>query len=55
MHRQETGDLEQSKGEFVCFFDHDDMWPANYIEIMVKSLQANPDFGVAYSKTYDVW
>ena len=43
--------LEQSKGEFVCFFDHDDTWPANYIETMVKSLQARPDFGVAYSKT----
>jgi glycosyltransferase involved in cell wall biosynthesis len=43
--------LEQSKGEFICFFDHDDMWPANYIETMVKSLQVNPDFGVAYSKT----
>ncbi|MGA2069769.1 MAG: glycosyltransferase family 2 protein [Sedimentisphaerales bacterium] len=42
--------LEQSKGEFVGFFDHDDLWPANYIEIMVKSLQAMPDFGVAYSK-----
>ena len=42
--------LEQSKGEFVCFFDHDDLWPANYIETMVKCLNANPDFGVAYSK-----
>jgi len=42
--------LEQSNGEFVCFFDHDDLWPPNYIETMVKSLQANPDFGVAYSK-----
>jgi glycosyltransferase involved in cell wall biosynthesis len=42
--------LEQSTGDFVCFFDHDDLWPPNYIETMVKSLQANPDFGAAYSK-----
>ena len=42
--------LTKATGEFVSFFDSDDLWPPNYIETMVKSLQANPDFDVVYSK-----
>jgi glycosyltransferase involved in cell wall biosynthesis len=42
--------LEQAKGEYVGFFDGDDLWPPDYIETMVKALKANPDFGAAYSK-----
>ena len=42
--------LTKATGEFIGFFDSDDLWPPNYIETMVKSLQANPDFDVAYSK-----
>ncbi|MGA2069772.1 MAG: glycosyltransferase family A protein [Sedimentisphaerales bacterium] len=41
--------LEQAHGEYIGFFDSDDLWPANYIETMVKSLQATPDFDAAYS------
>ncbi len=41
--------LAQAKGEYVGFFDSDDLWPANYIEKMIKSLQAAPDFDAAYS------
>jgi glycosyltransferase involved in cell wall biosynthesis len=42
--------LTKATGEFIGFFDSDDLWPPNYIETMVKSLQANPDFDVAYSQ-----
>lgn len=42
--------LKQTKGEYIGFFDSDDLWPADYIETMVGNLQANPDFDVAYSK-----
>jgi glycosyltransferase involved in cell wall biosynthesis len=42
--------LERAHGEFICFFDSDDIWPPDYIEIMVRNLQANPDFDAAYSK-----
>jgi glycosyltransferase involved in cell wall biosynthesis len=41
--------LAKATGEFIGFFDSDDLWPANYIETMVKSLQATPDFDAAYS------
>lgn len=42
--------LTKATGEFIGFFDSDDLWPPNYIETMVKSLQANHDFDVAYSQ-----
>jgi glycosyltransferase involved in cell wall biosynthesis len=42
--------LKQSRGEYICFFDSDDLWPANYIETMVGALEANPDFDAAYSR-----
>ena len=42
--------LTKATGEFIGFFDSDDLWPPDYIETMVKSLQANPDFDVAYSQ-----
>jgi glycosyltransferase involved in cell wall biosynthesis len=41
--------LEQARGEYVGFFDSDDLWPPNYIETMVGRLQASPDFDVVYS------
>jgi glycosyltransferase involved in cell wall biosynthesis len=42
--------LTKATGEFIGFFDSDDLWPPNYIETMVKALNANPDFGAAYSQ-----
>ena len=42
--------LTKATGEFIGFFDSDDLWPPDYIETMVKRLQANPDFDVAYSQ-----
>ncbi|MGD1041636.1 MAG: glycosyltransferase family A protein [Sedimentisphaerales bacterium] len=42
--------LTKANGEFIGFFDSDDLWPPDYIETMVKSLQAKPDFDAAYSK-----
>jgi glycosyltransferase involved in cell wall biosynthesis len=41
--------LEQTNAEYIGFFDSDDLWPPNYIETMIGTLQANPDFDVAYS------
>jgi glycosyltransferase involved in cell wall biosynthesis len=41
--------LEQAHGEYIGFFDSDDLWPANYIETMIKSLQASPGFDAVYS------
>lgn len=42
--------LTKATGDFICFFDSDDMWPPDYIETMVKALNTRPDFGAAYSR-----
>jgi glycosyltransferase involved in cell wall biosynthesis len=42
--------LDQSTGEFIGFFDSDDLWPPDYIETMVRTLRARPDYGAAYSR-----
>jgi glycosyltransferase involved in cell wall biosynthesis len=42
--------LANAAGEFICFFDSDDLWPADYIETMVNALKASPDFGAVYSR-----
>jgi glycosyltransferase involved in cell wall biosynthesis len=43
--------LTKATGEFVGFFDSDDLWPPDYIETMVKTLNTRPDFGAAYSRS----
>jgi glycosyltransferase involved in cell wall biosynthesis len=43
--------LRQAAGQYIGFFDSDDLWPPDYIETMVRSLQARPDFDAAYSNT----
>jgi glycosyltransferase involved in cell wall biosynthesis len=43
--------LDQSSGEFIGFFDSDDLWPPDYVETMVKTLRARPDYGAAYSRS----
>ena len=42
--------LTKATGKFIGFFDSDDLWPLDYIKKMIKALNANPDFGAAYSK-----
>jgi glycosyltransferase involved in cell wall biosynthesis len=42
--------LTKATGEFIGFFDSDDLWPPDYIETMVKALKTRPDFGAVYSR-----
>ena len=42
--------LGKSNGECIAFLDSDDLWPADYVETMIKNLRAKPEFGAAYSK-----
>jgi len=41
--------LSKAMGEYVAFLDSDDLWPTNYLDVMVANLGNNQDFGVAYS------
>jgi glycosyltransferase involved in cell wall biosynthesis len=41
--------LSKAKGKYVAFLDSDDVWPENYVEVMVRHLEDNVGFGAAYS------
>ena len=41
--------LIKAQGEYISFLDSDDLWPENYLEIMVSNLEKMPDYGAAYS------
>jgi len=41
--------LSKGTGEYVAFLDHDDLWPPNYLEVMLSRLEKNTEFGAAYS------
>ena len=41
--------LAKADGEYVAFLDHDDLWPDNFLQVMLKALEAHPNMGVAYS------
>ncbi len=40
--------LKNAQGQFICFLDSDDLWPANFLQIMIKHLQNNPKYDAAY-------
>jgi len=41
--------FSKTKGRYVAFLDHDDLWPENYLQIMLSHLENNSEFGAAYS------
>lgn len=40
-----------AKGDYLTYLDSDDFWHKNFLEKLVSNLEANPDYGMAYSKT----
>jgi len=42
--------LVLAKGKYVAFLDEDDLWPADYLETMLKHLETNGDYGAVYTR-----
>lgn len=40
--------LKNAQGQFICFLDSDDLWPADFLQSMMTNLQANPEYGASY-------
>jgi glycosyltransferase involved in cell wall biosynthesis len=40
--------LSNASGKYVAFLDSDDLWPKNYLEIMVGHLEKNSTFAAVY-------
>jgi GT2 family glycosyltransferase len=45
--------LAMAKGQYFNFLDDDDLFYADHIEVLVSSLQKNPDFKAAYSIAFE--
>lgn len=41
--------IEQAKGKYIAFLDHDDVWMPNKIEEQIKLLENNKDIALVYS------
>jgi glycosyltransferase involved in cell wall biosynthesis len=39
---------KNSSGDFVAFLDDDDLWPPDYLAVMLGALEKSDDYGVAY-------
>jgi glycosyltransferase involved in cell wall biosynthesis len=47
--------LSKAKGEYIAFLDHDDLWPENYLEVMVSNLENKRGFDAVYSPITTVY
>ena len=47
--------IENARGKYISFLDHDDLWTADKIEAQVSALEKAPDAGVAYSWTINMY
>jgi len=41
--------IEQAAGEYIGFLDSDDSWPEDYLGAMIKTLENNKDYDLAYA------
>jgi len=41
--------LSKAEGDYIAFLDHDDLWPQDYLDVMVSRLENNAEYGAAYS------
>jgi len=42
--------LDHASGEFICFLDHDDVWPEGRHRILLEFLQTQPDYNAVYGR-----
>jgi glycosyltransferase involved in cell wall biosynthesis len=42
--------LEKSKGDYIAFLDHDDLWLPTHLELCVDALQNKPGAALAFSR-----
>lgn len=46
--------LAMARGEYVAYLDDDDMWYPSHLQVLARTLDENPEIGLAYSDLYAV-
>jgi len=46
--------LIKAQGKYTAFLDHDDLWPNDYLRVMINRLQSQKEYGVAYARVLSV-
>lgn len=41
--------LSKGQGRYIAFLDHDDLWPADFLKVMISHMEKHKEFGLAYS------
>jgi glycosyltransferase involved in cell wall biosynthesis len=44
--------IELSRGKYIAFLDHDDLWEPNKLELQIDLLEQRPDVGLVYSDSH---
>jgi len=47
--------LTKAGGDYIAFLDSDDLWPKEYLEVMVSALEDAPGYGVGYCSLTNVY
>ncbi len=45
--------LAKATGEYIAYLDEDDLWPVDYLKIMIEHLNTHQEYGAAYTRVIE--